>query len=187
MTRPGRLTVTALAALLVVAVTVTGWSLWTGPSRSFGLPGSAGGDDPRAGLQLVVVDHGRDEVVYRRPVTAGERFELRHVHSVTRRPVRETFSVAGAEGIAMEQLWFDEFGANLPAGPETIGEVTTSFERTADGFVVDHHGRLLPTVPLRVGGPSVDHVLIFADGQRLRLLTVADRAAHVELRVAGGE
>jgi hypothetical protein len=86
----------------------------------------------------------------------------------------------------MEELWFDEFGPNLPAGPEQIGSVTTTFHREADGFRVVHHGRLLPTVPLRVGSASVDHVLTFIDGADLRLLEIARAGAYVELRVTGG-
>jgi hypothetical protein len=141
--------------------------------------------DGRDGLRLEVYDHGTKQIVHTRMVEPGEMFRMRHTHSVTRRPVFETFSVT-AEGIAMEELWFDDFGPNLPAGPEDIGGTRTTFLIENGAFRVLHHGRLLPTVPLRVGSPSVEHVLTFADGTRLRLLDVAAPAAYLELRVTAG-
>ena len=137
------------------------------------------------GLRLEIWDTGAGRLLHSREVAAGERFTLRHVHSVTRRPVRETYS-ATAAGIAMEELWFDTFGANLPAGPERIGGITTTFRVEDGGYRVLHHGRLLPTAPLLIGRPSVNHELFFADGDRLRLLELAPPSTPVELRIAAG-
>ena len=120
---------------------------------------------------------------YERSVGVGDEFELAHTHSVTKRLVRETFLVADADTIAMEVLWFDTFGANLPTGPERIGEVTTTFETTDDGYRVLHHSRPIGSVPLLVGGPEVDHTLTFADGEQVRLLEVAPARSAVELAV----
>jgi hypothetical protein len=145
--------------------------------------GAGSGDGGTAPLRLEIVDHGRSQVVHTRTMAPGETFQLAHTHSVTRRTVVETFSVTVA-GVAMEELWFDEFGPNLPVGPEEVNGARTTFLSENGSFRVLHHGRLLPTVPLRVGGPEVDHVLTFADGTRLRLLEVAAPAAFVEFRVA---
>ncbi|MQA04921.1 MAG: DUF1850 domain-containing protein [Streptosporangiales bacterium] len=109
---------------------------------------------------------------------------MTHIHSVTKREVAETFSV-GAGGIHMEELRFDQFGANLPAGSETIDGVRTTFRHVRGEFRVDHHGRVLGTVPLLTGGPKVDHTVTFADGQRLRLLELVGARKPVELRVGG--
>lgn len=159
----------ALLAALAAGAVWWGWSV------------ADGGD----GLRLEVVDHSRAELVHTRPVRPGERFEVRHYHSVTRRLVVETFSMS-ADGIAIEELWFDQPGPNLPVGPEEIGGVTTTFLFEEGAFRVLHHGRLLPTLPLRVGSPGVDHVLAFADGGRLALLDVSEPGAFVELRVMSG-
>lgn len=167
---PRRL-VAAAALLAAVTAGATGLAL-------------AAGDGP-AGLRLEIYDHSTQQTVHTRVVEPGEIFRMRHTHSVTRRPVFETFSVT-ADGIAMEEMWFDEFGPNLPVGPEEIGDTRTTFLLENGAFRVLHHSRLLPTVPLRVGSPSVEHVLTFADGTRLRLLDVAAPAAHVELRVTAG-
>ncbi len=118
-------------------------------------------------------------------VEAGDRLLLEHTHSVTKRPVAEVFSV-GQGGIAMEEIRFDTFGANLPAGPERIGDITTTFLREDAGYYrVLHHGRPIETVPIRVGGPSVNHVLTLPDGRRVRLLDFAHRGAFTEIGVRG--
>jgi hypothetical protein len=88
--------------------------------------------------------------------------------------------------IALAELWFDQHGPNLPVGPEQIGDRMTTFLREDDGYRVLHHDRPLGTVPLMVGSPAVDHVLVFADGQRLRLLDVTRAGARVEISVGSG-
>ena len=101
---------------------------------------------------------------------------------MTGRPVLETFSVADVSTIALERLEFDEFGPNLPAGADQVGAHAT-FTRTGATYRVDHHSHPVGTVPLLAGGQEVDHVLVFEDGQRLRLLDIVDPGARVELGV----
>lgn len=142
---------------------------------------SGGGDGPR----LVIHDLERDELVYARPVEVGERFDLEHVHSVTGRRVVETFSVLDATTVAIEELWFDEHGANLPRGPERIGDSMTTYIEEADGYRVVHDSYAIGSLPLLVGSTGVDHVMIFADGERLRLLDVARAGARIEVSLDG--
>ncbi|MGH3739431.1 MAG: DUF1850 domain-containing protein, partial [Micromonosporaceae bacterium] len=171
------------AAAVLAAWLLTAWLLPAGVAGAAGYgPGTRG---PAGGMRLEVWDARAERVVHHRPVTAGERFTLRHVHSVTRRPVRETYS-ATTDGVAMEELWFDTFGANLPAGPERIGPVTTTFLVEDHGYRVLHHGRLMPVVPLLTGRPRVNHELLFTDGSRLRLLDLVPPSTPLELRIAAG-
>ena len=135
------------------------------------------------GPRFEIYDHATGTVAYERPVAEGATITLEHVHSVTKRPVRETFSVHDANTIALEELWFDAFGPNLPAGPEQTGDTTTTFIREDGGFRVLHHSKPIGVVPVRVGSPDVDHTVIFEDGSAVRLLDVAARGAHVDLRV----
>jgi hypothetical protein len=176
---PRRLTtprVAVAAALLVVPVLlVAAATLWLGG------PSGAMGD----GLRLEVLDHERQRVVHSRTMQPGERFELRHHHSVTTRLVVETFSVS-ASGVAIEELWFDEPGPNLPVGPEEIGGVNTTFLFEDGAFRVLHHGRLLPTLPLRVGASGVNHVLAFSDGTRVEMLDLTAPGTFVEVQVTTG-
>lgn len=124
------------------------------------------------------------KVLYERPMQIGEAFELRHTHSVTERLVRETFSVTDATTIALEELWFDRHGANLPTGPETIGDITTTFLTDNGAYRVLHHSRPLGTVPLLIGSAAVNHVVVFSDGSSLKLLDIGRAGMSVEVGVA---
>jgi hypothetical protein len=117
----------------------------------------------------------------------GATFQLEHTHSVTGRPVTETFSVSDRDTLALEELWFDESGPNLPTGPERIGDRTTTFLHEDGAYRVLHHGHPLGAVPLVVGSEAVDHSLMFDGGARVRLLDIARAGAHVELTVRAGE
>lgn len=161
----------AVAALVVVAAaTVLAATL------------ASGFDEVTARLE--VHDRGAGTVVYTRPMDAGESFKLTHIHSVTKRPVIETFSVADPETLALEELWFDEFGPNLPAGPEQLGSHAT-FQHEDGAYRVRHHGFRIGTVPVRVGSATVDHTLTFTDGEEVRLLDIARAGSWVELVVRG--
>ncbi|MDS1271675.1 DUF1850 domain-containing protein [Lipingzhangella sp. LS1_29] len=143
------------------------------------------GDAPAWRMHIAVVDHDTSVTLWSEPVEVGERIRLEHTHSVHGRPVVEVFSVSDGDGLALEEMRFDATGANLPSRPEQIGDVTTTFVNDGDQFRVVHHGRILGTVPLRVGGPMVDHTVTTADGVRVRFLDLAPRGTHVELRVQG--
>ncbi|MFU8840399.1 MAG: DUF1850 domain-containing protein [Nitriliruptoraceae bacterium] len=152
----------------VVLLTAVGVLLWA--------PGST-----HAVLELRDGDSG--EVLHRRPLEVGERFELHHTHSVTRRPVVETFGVDGTTTLTLEGMVFDHPGPNLPTGPERFGERMTSFT-TADGvYRVDHHGYPIGRVTIRVGTPAVDHTLVFQDGSALRFLDLTRAGGAIELEV----
>lgn len=165
---PRRRHVTAVA-VLAIGLAAAGAANWLGVVRS--------GD-----LSIAVVDHASGQVVYERPAEIGERFVLEHTHSVTRRPIVETFSVAAPDTIALEELWFDEFGPNLPAGPEQLGDHVT-FIHEDGAFRVLHHGYPIGTVPLRVGSAEVDHVLTFSDHERVRLLDIVPAGMWVDFVV----
>ncbi len=130
-----------------------------------------------------VYDHGESSVVYERPVELGEVFRLEHTHSVTRRPVVEVFAVDAEPQIVLEELRFDEFGPNLPAGPESYGDRRTTFLHEDGAYRVLHHSYPIGTVAIRVGSEAVDHMLIFSDDERVRLLDLVRRGEHVEFAV----
>ena len=132
---------------------------------------------------LVLRDADTGAELHRRAVEVGERFELRHTHSVTRRPVVETFGVDDAPSLTLEGMVFDHPGPNLPTGPERFGDRMTSFT-TVDGvYRVDHHGYPIGRVTIRVGTPSVDHTLAFSDGATLRFLDLTRAGGGIELEV----
>jgi hypothetical protein len=160
----GAIAAVGIAAVALIAI----WQPW--------------GDGAEA-RWLTVTDHRVGEVVYEREMRVGETFALEHTHSVTRRPVTETFSILEADEIGLEELVFDDYGPNLPAGPEHVGPHAT-FETNGREVRIRHHGHPIGTLPLVVGGEHVDHAVVFEDGQRLRLLDVTRRGSRVELAVA---
>lgn len=140
------------------------------------IPGAA----ERTGLRFEVVEHGTGEVVFSQPAAVGDRLHLRHTHSVHKRPVEEIYSVSESWSLALEEMLFDRIGANLPPGPERIGDVTTTFLEQDSGYRVLHHGRELGSVELMVG----DHQVMNADGDvRMSLPDATRHGARVELRV----
>jgi hypothetical protein len=160
---------------LVVALAAAGVIAWASSPSPGGVEATT----------FEVFAHGEGEVAFARDVEVGETFRLEHRHSVTRRLVIETFSVQDETTIAIEELWFDEPGPNLPAGSEPLGEGETTFLREDGAFRVLHHGYPIGSLPLMVGGPDVDHVVVFSDDQRVRLLDVVRRGERVELAVGG--
>ncbi len=138
-----------------------------------------------ASTGLAVVDRSTGEVVYERQVEVGEEFRLAHRHSVTRRMVYETFSVLDADTVAVEELWFDAFGANLPAGPEEVEGEQTRFVSEDGAYRVIHDSRPLGVLAVRAGSPEVNHVIRFEDGEELRLLDAARAGAHIDVVVGG--
>ncbi|QBI19413.1 DUF1850 domain-containing protein [Egibacter rhizosphaerae] len=130
---------------------------------------------------LQIVDRGDDETVHEREVRVGEEFRLEHRHSVTRRMVYETFSVLDRDTVAIEELWFDEFGANLPAGPEEIDGEMTEFIAEDGAYRVVHDSRPLGSLLVVAGSADVDHTIEFADGEEVRFLDLVEPGAHVEV------
>lgn len=141
-----------------------------------------GSSDARAPV-LVLRDGDTGEELLRRAIVPGERFELQHTHSVTRRPVVETFGVDATDQLTLEGMVFDHPGPNLPTGPERFGDQLTSFV-TVDGvYRVDHHGYPIGRVTIRVGRRTVDHTLVFDDGTRVRFLDLTRAGGAIELEV----
>lgn len=160
---------------LAVAVALVGLGAWF-------LPATPSGSTETTRLE--VWDHDTGRVAFAREIGVGATFQLEHVHSVTHRVVVETFSIADATTVALEELWFDEPGPNLPAGAVHVGE-GVDFIQEDGAFRVLHHGREIGTLPLLAGSEQVDHRLRF-DDERLRLLDVVRPGARVEVRVGGG-
>lgn len=131
--------------------------------------------------RFVVLDPETGEELHVREVRVGERLELTHTHSVTRRPVLEVFSVDEERTLTLEELVFDEPGPNLPTGPERFGSTETTFSHEDGVYRVRHHGFPIATVGLRVGREDVDHTLTFEDGSQVRLLELTRAGGPVEL------
>jgi hypothetical protein len=110
------------------------------------------------------------------PIASGAEFQLQWTHTVTRRPIIETYRVQPDRQLALVQMIFDQYGPNLPAGPE--GGTTWRIERdrwvvtgyqvelAALGFGVGPYGH-----ELQVGSRRLD-LLRAAGSDRLLKLSV---------------
>ena len=104
--------------------------------------------------QYLTVTDERGAVVYLRPVKLGERYTVRFIHSVARRPVDEIYEIAPDCSILRETV-YDMMGAGLPTGP--LDGQTFRVEDVAyrsRGF----HLRL-PAVTYRISKVAADHTL----------------------------
>ncbi len=146
-------------------------------------PATSPRGEAATGAALIVRDVGADEVVAAREVHVGDEVELRHRHSVTRRPIRERFSVLDRERLALEELWFDAHGPNLPAGPD---QVPPQAEWTAEdgAYRVIHPSTPQPSVPVATGSADVDHRVLLPNGEELVLLEHVEAGTLVELAIA---
>ncbi|HEX7124693.1 MAG TPA: DUF1850 domain-containing protein [Thermodesulfobacteriota bacterium] len=122
---------------------------------------------PSPPIVLEVGSPSGDVVYARRAVEPGDRVIYRFVHSVSRTPVEETWEVVNGPsgaGLRLRRIVYQASGAGLPSSPEAPG---ATFERTADGFVVDGLDRAiglpldLRVTPaaenaITVGGETID-------------------------------
>ncbi|MBZ4686776.1 MAG: hypothetical protein JG764_409 [Clostridiales bacterium] len=127
--------------------------------------------------------HDTGEIVYQKILKIGEPFTLKYIHSVTEQPVYEVFFVKDSDTLAMKEMRYDSFGANLPVGPEKLEHETTKFLVEDGYYKILYENRSFNKVPLRVGQVIADHTLIFKDGDRLRFLDVAEGGEFVEFYV----
>ena len=106
---------------------------------------------------------------------------MTHIHSLTERMVRETYSVSEDGEIRIEELWFDAHGPNLPAGPEEYPDYTTTYEIDGNEITVDHHSHPLPTLNILVSSPDRERTLHFADGHSQPLYDISGYGTPVEV------
>lgn len=104
--------------------------------------------------QYLTVTDERGTVVYLRPVKLGERYTVRFIHSVARRPVDEIYEIAPGCSILRETV-YDMMGAGLPTEP-LDGQTFT----VEDGayHIRGFHLRL-PAVTYRISKVVADHTL----------------------------
>ncbi len=133
---------------------------------------------------FTVRDHNSGALLFQKILSVDETFKLHYIHSVTNQPVDEVFYVKSTRTLALKEMYYDSFGANLPVGPEQLRDETTTFIKEGDHYKVVYENRAFDVVPLRVGQVVANHTLIFDDGSKLRFLDVASGGAYVEFYVS---
>lgn len=124
-----------LTALLMLITATAGWS----------------GDAPT----LLVVDYSSQQILHEMPLTYGQPFTIRYIHSVDRTPVFEVFEARKGQGLVLKETYFSMFGAGMGHW-EGHGEVVQEGPWTK----IREINRPLDTFILRVGSPEVDHTLL---------------------------
>ncbi len=124
-----------------------------------------------------------EKVLFQKIVKKNEIITLEYIHSVTEQPVYEDFYVKNNSTLAMKEMRYDSFGANLPVGPEKLENEQTKFIVEDDCYKIHYENRTFDVVPLRVGQVIADHTLVFKDNTRLRFLDIVNGGEYVEFYV----
>ncbi|WP_051534276.1 DUF1850 domain-containing protein [Desulfitibacter alkalitolerans] len=132
---------------------------------------------------LQIVNHNTGELLYEKNLNVGDQIKLKYIHSVTKQPVYEIFVVYDKSTLALKEMLYDSFGANLPVGPETTATETTKFIVEENYYRIVYENRRFDVIPLRVGQVIADHTLIFKDEDTIRLLDIVEGGAYVEVHV----
>jgi hypothetical protein len=126
--------------------------------------------------RLEIRDAGSGTLYRRWPVGDGGEFAIEFVHSVNQSPVRETFTVRGAE-IRPVSVRFASFGAGMHSDPEA-GQ---TMSRDGDALVITGFSRSFRRLNYIVGTVS-DH-LLYINGETVSLRELCGRNAHILIQV----
>jgi hypothetical protein len=122
----------------------------------------------RADVTLRVTDIERGRVVWSRNVGAGQRFEIRYIHSVERTPVIEEYG-AQPDGLWFESMRFYSQGAGLP---------TEGYVREGNAFVLRARRKVgvlsvrvssIARHELAIGEERIDLVALAREGAALAI------------------
>jgi len=125
--------------------------------------------------RLVVSDFDHGGIIVSLKVKNGDRFTIRYIHSVDKKPIFEQFRLDPERGLVLEKTWFRMFGAGLGHWPGH-GQLTQK-----DGWItIDKMNYALGNFILRIGSPGVDHTILYRQ-QEINLSALAPgRRALVE-------
>ena len=143
--------------------------LWLGLA-----PQTAGALSQKNPPQLVISNFSTTEIIAALPVTAGEKFILRYIHSVDKTPIFEEFRLDLKQGLVLEKTWFTMFGAGLGHWPGH-GDLSQNKE----WITIDNIEQPLGSFILRIGALSVGHTIIYHD----REINLSRRAPGVRVLV----
>ena len=134
-------------------------------------------------VMFKVRNHETGEIIFSKMIKKDEIIKLEYIHSVTNQPVYEFFFIKDRHTLALKEMRYDSFGANLPVGPEKMWNEETQFIVEEGYYKILYQNRGFDVVPLRVGQVVADHTLVFENGERMRFLDFAEGGAYVEFYV----
>ncbi len=112
-------------------------------------------------LQVYVADKGPNfnKVLLELPIKPEEKFSVKWTHSVSLRPVIETYKIENDLNISIYEMIFDTFSANLPASPD----YDTIWEYNEDHIRVYNYDVIFDAVPVVIGKVVANHTLYVRD------------------------
>jgi len=131
-------------------------------------------------LQVFIVDKGTQfgSVIYEDSIGSESLFSVHWIHSVSLRPVIETYKIEKNNQISIHEMIFDSFSANLPAQPE----YNTKWEYFDDHIRVTNYDVIFDAVPVVIGKVVADHTLYFKD-KIVPLKDLYKPGGYVKIRV----
>ena len=126
---------------------------------------------------LIIRDHNGNKTVLKAPLTYGQTFAIRYIHSVDRAPVFEVFRAVRGKGLVLVETYFRMFGAGM-------GHWKGHGEVVREGKWIKIRGIDYPlgSFFLRVGSLGVDHTILL-NGRAWNLSQmVAGRRVEVMLK-----
>lgn len=123
-------------------------------------------------------DDGVQPVIYQTAVGGENELVLRWKHSVTKQYVTEKFRINGDRGFDVVEMIFNEYGPNLPKGPE----MGTKWEIKDGYFRVYNYNLSFDELPVRIGQVVAEHFIDFR-GKEIPLNIVDEPGGYVIVRV----
>jgi hypothetical protein len=110
---------------------------------------------------VYVADKGPayNKVLLQFPVKPQEKFSIKWTHSVSLRPVIETYKIEDDLKISIYEMIFDSFSANLPSSPD----YNTIWEFNEDHIRVYNYDIIFDAVPVVIGKVVANHTLYLRD------------------------
>lgn len=112
-------------------------------------------------LQVYIADKGLDfnKILLQFPAKPQDKFSVKWTHSVSLRPVIETYKIEDDLSISIYEMIFDSFSANLPSSPNR-DEI---WEYNDDYIRVYNYDIIFDSVPVVIGKIVANHTLFFKD------------------------
>jgi hypothetical protein len=131
-------------------------------------------------LQVYIFDQGEryNEVIYQSSVRIDDEVTVKWTHSVSIRPVYETYEINDDLEFDVKEMIFDTYSANLPSQPE--GE--TQWEFREDSIRVYNYDLEFKEIPIVIGAIRANHILLFKD-DRIVLKDIYKPGGYVKVRV----
>ncbi|MGF7185903.1 hypothetical protein GGQ84_001996 [Desulfitispora alkaliphila] len=118
---------------------------------------------------IQVSDYRTDKIIYNKVLTRQEGFTIQFTHSVSKQPVKELYKITVDNRLALEEMRFNHFSANLPVDSEIAGSETTEFIIDGNSYRVVGFERKMDELLLAVGQVIANHHLIFEDNTEVFL------------------